>query len=116
VPLIQEETASIDSLNPWQKCHSQQLLKLREFVANPIIRSPNWKVDDGAVKPKTTRRNCFSGPVPPASCDAGIAVPTSSAPAFSIEAKRCVWSTRLCVLIHPILPGLFAIETCRRSD
>jgi hypothetical protein len=30
--------------------------------------------------------------------------------------KRCPWTTLLCVLIHPILPGLFAIETCRRSD
>jgi hypothetical protein len=30
--------------------------------------------------------------------------------------KRCPRTNRLCVLIHPILPGLFAIETCRLSD
>jgi hypothetical protein len=109
--LINEEAAPIDLLNPWQMRHSQQLLKLREFVANPFIRPSKWKVENGAVKLKATRRNCFCGPVTPASSDDGIAVPVCS-----VELKRCQRTTRLCVLIHPILPGLFAIETCRRSD
>jgi len=90
--------------------HSQQLLKLREFVANLVI--PYRKGDDnGAVKPSATRRNCCFETVPPTSDDDGIAVPASS-----VLNKRCKRTTRLCVLIHPILPGLFAIETCRRSD
>jgi hypothetical protein len=82
--LIKEEAAQIDPLNPWLKRHSQQLLKPREFVANPIIRPSKWKVDDGAVKPKATRRNFCSETVIPTSCDDGIAVPVCSVPVFSV--------------------------------
>jgi len=94
--------------------HPQQLLKLREFVANSNLA--NCGRDDDAVKPHTTRRNCCRRTVPPTPIDEGIAVAASSVPIFSVLAKRCTRTTRLCVLIHPILPGLFAIETCRRSD
>jgi hypothetical protein len=88
---------------------SQQLLKLREFVANSAhtIQESEAK----AVKPRVTRRNRCSEPkLPPAR---GVEFP---ALAGSVLDKRCQRTTRLCVLIHPILPGPFAIETCRRSD
>jgi len=106
------EAASCCSLDPfarWRLCHVQRLPKPREFVANS--RVPNCGRARDAVKPMSTRRKLCLRPETLASSDDG-----SSFPANFVLAGRCQRTTRLCVLIHPILPGLFAIETCRRSD
>jgi hypothetical protein len=49
---LKEETALRDSLYPWQRRHSQQLLKPREFVANSNPPPKKWKED--AVRSSAT--------------------------------------------------------------
>jgi hypothetical protein len=61
---------------------SQQLLKLREFVANSILPFPKWKAD--AVKPIAARRNCVFEPEIPSSGDVGSAIPANSVLSFSV--------------------------------
>ncbi len=78
------------------------------------LRRSNESWSDHAVLSEASERNCFFGPpLPssPASDDDEIAGPVGF-----VLVTKCLRIPCLCVLIHPILPGLFAIETCRRSD